>query len=178
MGFKTCDNGERLQLAFALNTCDRVMMRYVISTAGIEGSMTRDLMAETDLYHFGQIDQVPHQIQWLTDNGPCDIARETVLFGRSVGLEICATRSCNPEGSGMAEAFVKTVKKDHVWLGDLSSADAVIKQLPKWFDNDNTHAPHKCLKMRSRKQYIQKQKNHLINWLGFEGKSTNHSTCR
>ena len=154
----TCDNGERLQVAFSLDTCDREVMRYVVSTRGIDGGMIRDLMAETLLYRFGQVHQVPHKIQWLTDNGPCYIARETVLFGRSIGLEICTTRPYNPESNGMAEAFVKTFKRDYVWLGDLSSAQAVIKQLPKWFDDYNTHAPHKGLKMMSPKQYIQQRK--------------------
>jgi putative transposase len=58
----------------------------------------------------------------------------------------------------MAEAFVKTFKRDYVWLGDLSSAEAVIKQLPKWFDDYNHQAPHKGLKMMSPKQYFQKRK--------------------
>ena len=133
-------------------------MRYFVSTRGIDGGMIRDLMAETLLYRFGKVDKVPHKIQWLTDNGPCYIARETVMFGRSIGLEICTTRPYNPESNGMAEAFVKTFKRDYVWLGSLSSAEAVIKQLPKWIDDYNTHAPHKGLKMMSPKQYIQKRK--------------------
>jgi putative transposase len=74
--------------------------------------MIRDLMAERLLYRFGQVDQVPHQIKWLMDNGACYIARETVLFGRSIGLEICTTRPYNPESNGMAEAFVNTLKRD------------------------------------------------------------------
>jgi putative transposase len=154
----TCNNGERLQVAFSLDTCDRETMRYVVSTRGIDGGMIQDLMAETLLYRFGKVNEVPHKIQWLTDNGPCYIARETILFGRSIGLEICTTRPYNPESNGMAEAFVKTFKRDYVWLGDLSSAEAVIKQLPKWFDDYNHQAPHKGLKMMSPKQYIQKRK--------------------
>jgi putative transposase len=111
--------------------------------------MIRDLMTETLLYRFGQVDQMPHKIQWLSDNGPCYIARETILLGRSIGLEISTTHPYSPESNGMAEAFVKTFKRDHAWLGDLSSADAVIKQLPAWFDDYNSSVPHKGLKMMS-----------------------------
>lgn len=54
----------------------------------------------------------------------------------------------------MAEAIVKTFKRDYAWVGDLSSTDAVFKQLPDWFDDYNEHAPHKGLKMMSPRQYI------------------------
>jgi putative transposase len=40
----TCDNGERLQVAFSLDTCDREAMRYIASTGGINGEMIRDLI--------------------------------------------------------------------------------------------------------------------------------------
>ena len=149
-----CDNGDRVQVAFSLDTCDREAMRYVASTKGIDGEMIRDLMTETLHHRFGQVNTLPHRVEWLTDNGPCYIARETVLFGRSIGLVICTTRPYSPESNGMAEAFVKTFKRDYVWLGDLSCASRVVEQLPGWFDDYNENAPHKGLKMMSPRQYI------------------------
>lgn len=154
----SCDNGEHVQVAFSLDTCDREAMCYVASTKGIDGGMIRDLMAETVHYRFKQAHQVPHTIQWLTDNGPCYVARETILFGRSLGLDICTTRPYSPESNGMAEAFVKTFKRDYVWLGNLSSAEAVFKQLPLWFEDYNSNAPHKGLKMMAPRRYIQQHK--------------------
>lgn len=151
----TCDNGERVQVAFSLDTCDREVMTYVATNKGIDGAMIRDLMAETMQYRFGNVNQLPHKIQWLSDNGPCYIARETVMFGRSIGLEVCTTRPYSPESNGMAEAFVKTFKRDYVWLGDLASAEKVMEQLPRWFDDYNNNAPHKGLNMMSPRQYIQ-----------------------
>ena len=150
----TCDNGERIQVAFSLDTCDREAMRYVASNKGIDGEMIRDLMTETMHHRFGQVNELPHNIQWLTDNGPCYVARETVLFGRSIGFDICTTRPYSPESNGMAEAFVKTFKRDYVWLGDLSCAERVLEQLPGWFEDYNENAPHKGLKMMSPRQYI------------------------
>lgn len=150
----TCDNGERVQVAFSLDTCDREAMRYVASTKGIDGEMIRDLMTETMHHRFGQCNELPQTIQWLTDNGPCYVARETIRFGRSIGLDICTTAPYSPESNGMAEAFVKTFKRDYVWLGDLSTAKRVIEQLPEWFDDYNENAPHKGLKMMSPRDYI------------------------
>jgi transposase InsO family protein len=150
----SCDNGDRVQVAFSLDTCDREAMRYVASTKGIDGGMIRDLMAETILYRFGEDAQLPHKIQWLSDNGSCYTAHETVRFGRAMGLDIRTTPPYSPESNGMAEAFVKTFKRDYVWLGDLSSAGAVIKQLPAWFADYNENAPHKGLNMLSPRQFI------------------------
>ena len=93
-------------------------------------------------------------IQWLSDNGPCYVARDTVIFGKSIGLEICTTRPYSPESNGMAGAFVKTFKRDYVWLGDLSSAKRVMAQLPGWFEDYNENAPHKGLNMMSPREYI------------------------
>jgi len=149
-----CDNGDRVQVAFSLDTCDREVMSYVASTKGIDSDMVQDLMAQTMQYRFGQRNQLPHRIQWLSDNGPCYVARRTVQFGRSIGLEVCTTRPYCPESNGMAEAFVKTVKRDYVWLGDLSSAEKVMEQLPGWFRDYNENAPHKGLNMMSPRQYI------------------------
>lgn len=150
----SCDNGERVQVAFSLDTCDREAMRYIASNKGIDGEMIRDLMVETMQHRFGNVDKLPKKIQWLTDNGPCYVARKTILFGRDIGLEICTTRPYSPQSNGMAEAFVKTFKRDYVWHGDLSSAQTVMTQLPKWFDDYNEFAPHKSLKMMAPRAYI------------------------
>lgn len=150
----TCDNGDRIQVAFSLDTCDREAMRYIASNKGIDGEMVRDLMAETMQYRFGEVNHLPHRIQWLTDNGPCYVAGKTVRFGRDIGLDICTTRPYSPESNGMAEAFVKTFKRDYVWLGDLSCAQRVMEQLPGWFEDYNENAPHKGLNMMSPRQYI------------------------
>jgi hypothetical protein len=42
----TCDNGDRVQVAFSLDTCDREAMGYVASNKEIDGDMVSDLMAE------------------------------------------------------------------------------------------------------------------------------------
>jgi transposase InsO family protein len=150
----SCDNGDKVHVAFSMDTCDREVLRYIASTKGIDGEMIRDLMTESVLYRFGNVHKLPKAIQWLSDNGSCYTARETVRFGRELGFDICTTPPYSPESNGMAEAMVKTFKRDYAWVGDLSSADAVFKQLPGWFDDYNEHAPHKGLKMMSPRQYI------------------------
>jgi len=147
-----CWNAERVHVAFSLNTCDREAIRYIASTIGVDGSMVRDLMIETVEARFGA-SMAPKRVQWLTDNGPAYIANQTVETARRLNLEPCTTPSYSPESNGMAEAFVKTFKRDYVWSADLPSAVSVMGQLEKWFNDYNENAPHKGLKMLSPRQF-------------------------
>lgn len=152
-----CWNGDQVHVAFSLDTCDREAMKWVASNIGIDGQAIRDLMLETIEYRFGQA-KTPHQIQWLTDNGSCYVARETVAFGREVGFDIRTTPVRSPESNGMAEAFVKSFKRDYAAFGDLSSAESVMGQLEGWFMDYNEKAPHKGLKMLSPRQFLEKRR--------------------
>jgi transposase InsO family protein len=64
-----------------------------------------------------------------------------------MGLVVCTTPVKNPESNGMAEAFVKTFKRDYVQFSDLPDANAVFRVLPRWFEDYNENHPHKGLKM-------------------------------
>ncbi len=151
-----CWNAERVHVAFSLDTCDREAMRFIASTIGVDGQMIRDLMVETIEYRFGKVTKAPKRVQWLTDNGPGYIARETVELARSLNLEPCTTPSYSPESNGMAEAFVKTFKRDYVWNANLSDARTVMSQLDGWFEDYNEKAPHKGLRMLSPRQFRRK----------------------
>lgn len=152
-----CLNGDRVYVAFSIDSCDREVMGYVASTIGIDGKAIRDLMLETIEYRIGATKtRVP--IQWLSDNGSCYTARETVAFGRSLGLEIRTTLPYSPQSNGMAESFVKTFKRDYVFFGSLENAQEVMEQLPQWFNDYNEKAPHKGLKMLSPREFLRKQK--------------------
>jgi putative transposase len=148
-----CWNGDRVSVAFAQDCHDREIISWIASSKGIDGVMIRDLMTESVEKRFCNVSRVPHSIQWLSDNGPAYVARETVSFGRLLGLEICTTAPYSPESNGMAEAFVKTLKRDYATCGDLSSLQRVLEQLPAWVEDYNEKAPHKVLKMLSPREY-------------------------
>jgi len=151
--FIRCWNREMVEVAFAMDTCDREVMAYVATSAAITGEMIRDLMAESVEQRFGCVDRAPHPIQWLSDNGPPYTAIDTRLFAEQLGLAPCTTPSYSPQSNGMSEAFVKTFKRDYVYLSELPSAEAVLKQLPQWFEDYNEWAPHKGLRMKSPRQF-------------------------
>ncbi|OPY74796.1 MAG: IS2 transposase TnpB [Syntrophorhabdus sp. PtaU1.Bin153] len=153
-GFEiSCMNRERVRIAFAMDCSDREIMSFVATNKGITSEMIKDLMVGAIEYRFGIVDQVPHTIEWLSDNGSCYTAYETLRFARMMGLEPCTTPYQSPESNGMAESFVKTFKRDYVSLYALPSAVAVMEMLPSWFEDYNENHPHKGLKMRSPREH-------------------------
>ncbi len=122
-GFElACDNGEKVRIAFALDCCDREAMAYVATTQGIKGENVRDLMVASVESRFGQVNRLPQTIEWLSDNGSGYIARETKAFARDIGLEPLTTPVTSPQSNGMAEAFVRTIKRDYARVNPLPDA--------------------------------------------------------
>jgi transposase InsO family protein len=100
----------------------------------------RDLMAESVEARLGAL-ACPHPVEWLTGNGPPDTAHETRSFGAALRFIVCNTPAYSPESNGMAEAFVKTFKRDYVYLADLWDAETVLELIPGWFEDYNEMAP-------------------------------------
>jgi len=152
-GFEiACDNRERVRIAFALDCCDREAMSWLATTGGISGDMVRDLMVEAVEARFqGRLPQ--QAIEWLTDNGSPYIARDTRSFAREIGLDPVTTAIRSPQSNGMAEAFVKTFKRDYVERMDRADAISVMRQLNAAFEHYNEVHPHSALKMLSPRMF-------------------------
>jgi putative transposase len=126
-GFEiACWNGQVVRVAFALDCCDREIISHVATTGGITGEMVRDLMTESVERRFGPVDLLPHRVEWLSDNGSCYTARETTAFAKDMGFISCFTPVRSPESNGMAEAFVKTFKRDYIHVHDCPDAKTVM----------------------------------------------------
>src|SRR5215217_5779878 len=154
-----CDNGEKVRIAFALDCCDREAMGFVATTEGIKGEDVRDLMLTAVEHRFGRVNRLPHTIEWLTDNGSGYIAHETRRFARDIGFEPRTTPVESPQSNGMAEAFVRTMKRDYARVSALTNAAAVIRLLPEWFAHYNTVHPHRALSYRSPREFIASRSN-------------------
>jgi transposase InsO family protein len=149
-----CWNGDKVHVAFSLDCCDREAISYVAKSHHLDGGDVRDLMAQAVEARLGPgTTKVPRPVEWLSDNGPQYTSDETRAFGEKCGLIICNTPAYSPQSNGAAEAFVKTFKRDYVYLNDLWDAEHVLKQLPGWFEDYNENAPHKGLKMKSPKEF-------------------------
>jgi len=147
-----CWSGEAVHVAFSLDCCDREAISFVAADAHLNGEDIRDLIAASVEQRFGGI-RASHAVEWLSDNGPQFVANETRKFAADCGLLPRNTRPYSPESNGMAEAFVKTFKRDFVYLADVRDAKTVLAQLPKWFEEYNESHPHKGLKMLSPREF-------------------------
>jgi putative transposase len=141
----SCDNGEKVRVAFALDCCDREIMSWVATTKGIDAALVGDLMMQAVENRFGPNCKPPKPIEWLTDNGSCYTAAETRSFAKQLGLKPVTTPVTSPQSNGMAESFVKTLKRDYAKLADRPDSKTVMAQLPKWFDDYNSYHPHSAL---------------------------------
>jgi putative transposase len=152
----TCWNREVVRVAFALDCHDREAISWVATTAGICGEMIRDMMVRCVEQRFGGI-RAPHPVQWLSDNGSIFAAHRTVEIALALNLVPCFTPVESPESNGMAEAFVKTFKRDYVRVGLIPDAAAALLLIDSWMEDYNTVHPHSRLGYRSPREYILSQ---------------------
>jgi putative transposase len=152
----TCWNGEVVRVAFALDCHDREAISWVATTAGISGEMIRDMMVRSVEQRFGAI-RAPHPVQWLSDNGSIFAAHKTIEIALALNLVPCFTPVESPESNGMAEAFVKTFKRDYVRVTPIPDAVTALDLIDSWMEDYNTVHPHSRLGYRSPREYILSQ---------------------
>jgi putative transposase len=156
-GFElSCDNGERVRVAFALDCCDREVMSWAATTKGIDANLVGDLMMQAGEYRFGD-NGPPKEIEWLSDNGSCYTAAEVRYFAKLLRLKPVTTPVSSPQSNGMAESLVKTIKRDYANLALRPDARTVMNQLGSWFEHYNEKHPHSALNYLSPRRYREQQ---------------------
>ena len=146
-------DGDAVRVASAIDTHDREVLAWTASPRGIGGIAVRDLMPLAVERRFRAL-QTRDPVEWLADNGSCFTAHETVAFAHAIGLVPCFTPVRSPQSNGIAEAFVKTLKRDYVRLSARPDAASVMARLDSWFEDYNEMHPHRALGMRSPRQFI------------------------
>lgn len=154
-----CWNGEKVFVAFSLDCHDREVMSFKAERRPLFHGDIINLIDQTVTNRFGEyVLKLPHQIEWLTDQGPQYKSLATVQYGQSWGFKMITTPAYSPQSNGMAEAFVKLFKRDYVYVNELWTAESVLRSLPDWFLDYNKNHPHSSLKMMSPKEYRKNQK--------------------
>jgi transposase InsO family protein len=152
----TCWNGEVVRVAFALDCHDREVIGWAATTGGISGEMIRDLMIGCVEARFGA-PRAPHPVQWLSDNGSVYGAAKTIDLALALNLDPCFTPVESPESNGIAEAFVKTFKRDYVRVNTIPDATMALGAIDRWMTDYNEVHPHSRLGFRSPREYIRDQ---------------------
>ncbi|HDP9934582.1 TPA: IS3 family transposase, partial [Escherichia coli] len=131
-----CDNGEKLRVTFALDCCDREALHWAVTTGGFDSETVQDVMLGAVERRFGN--ELPASpVEWLTDNGSCYRANETRQFARILGLEPKNTAVRSPESNGIAESFVKTIKRDYISIMPKPDGLTAAKNLAEAFEHYN-----------------------------------------
>ncbi|MDO2291659.1 IS3 family transposase [Escherichia coli] len=136
-----CDNGEKLRVTFALDCCDREALHWAVTTGGFDSETVQDVMLGAVERRFGN--ELPASpVEWLTDNGSCYRANETRQFARMLGLEPKNTAVRSPESNGIAESFVKTIKRDYISIMPKPDGLTAAKNLAVAIEHYNEWHPH------------------------------------
>ncbi|MCE3667192.1 IS3 family transposase [Escherichia coli] len=151
-----CDNGEKLRVTFALDCCDREALHWAVTTGGFDSETVQDVMLGAVERRFGN--ELPASpVEWLTDNGSCYRANETRQFARMLGLEPKNTAVRSPESNGIAESFVKTIKRDYISIMPKPDGLTAAKNLAEAFEHYNEWHPHSALGYRSPREYLRQR---------------------
>ncbi|EPB7210723.1 IS3 family transposase [Escherichia coli] len=151
-----CDNGEKLRVTFALDCCDREALHWAVTTGGFNSETVQDVMLGAVERRFGN--ELPASpVEWLTDNGSCYRANETRQFARMLGLEPKNTAVRSPESNGIAESFVKTIKRDYISIIPKPDGLTAAKNLAEAFEHYSEWHPHSALGYRSPREYLRQR---------------------
>ncbi|HIA7130101.1 TPA: IS3 family transposase [Escherichia coli] len=147
-----CDDGEKLRVTFVMDCCDREAIDWAASTGGYGKATVQDVMLGAIEKRFG--DKGPERpIQWLTDNGSAYRAHETRQFTRELNLEPCTTTISSTQSNGIAESFVKTIKRDYISVMPKPNVRTALHNLAVAIEHYNENHPHSALGYRSPREY-------------------------
>jgi transposase InsO family protein len=154
-----CRSGEVVRVLFAIDACDREIIAWsAVVNGGVSGEMVRDLMLACVERRF-EATHTPHPVEWLSDNGSAYIAKDTADMATALGLTLAFTPPRSPESNGMAEAFVKTFRRDYLRCAILVDALFVLDRLPEWFNDYNAVHPHAVLRYLSPAEFRAQRKS-------------------
>ena len=132
-----CFNGEKVYVCFVLDCCDREVISFVSQCRPLLSDHIQSVMIMAVERRFGVL-HTDREIEFLSDRGSIYRSYAVQLLARRIGLKSCFTRAYSPESNGMSEAFVKTIKRDYVYVSDCYSAEVTMKMLEGWIKDYNT----------------------------------------
>ena len=109
--------------AIVIDVCDRAIITWSATTAGVFGAMVRDLMIACVERRVGT-SKAP--IEWLSNNAAY-IAKDTLDAATALRLRPCFTPVGSQEVKRHLRGFVETFKRDNARLTILPDAEKVIR---------------------------------------------------
>jgi putative transposase len=164
-----CTNGEYIHLGFVLDCHDREAIAHRAVVGDFQAADVQHLVQTAVRARFGT-GRPAAPLQFLSDNGSIYTALAMVCPTEQLGLTPITTPAYSPQSNGMSEAFVNTLRRDYLDGADHSTATALLEQVPAWFTDYNSVAPHSALRYRPPTEYrrLQQDAAHAANAAGAE----------
>ncbi len=86
-------------------------------------------------------------------NHRCYGRRRVRAFAAEIGLKPLTTPASSPQSNGMAESFVKTMKRDYITFMPKPDAPTAIRNLAIAFEHYNEFHPHSALNYRAPREF-------------------------
>lgn len=154
-------NGEKLRATFSMDCCD-CEVHWAASIGGYYSETVQNVILGAVERRFGN-SLSTSTVEWLTDNGSAYRSYQTRQFARMVGLEPKHTAVRSPESNGMAESFVKTIKRDYISIMPKPDGLTTVKNLAKAFEHYNEWHPHSALGYRSPREYLRRRTSNELS---------------
>lgn len=101
----------------------------------------QDVMRRSVERRFG--DSLPASlVEWLTDNSSAYRAHETRAFAREIGLGPRTTAVRSPQSNGIAESFVKIMRRCYIEMMPKPDSRTAVGNLAIAFKHYNEHHPY------------------------------------
>jgi len=125
-----------------LDNCTRECLGWVFSRRG-RAKEARDAIREAVINRFGSEQNVPDELELLTDNGSIFLARDFQNQMNEYGIDQTFTPYECPSANGLAERFIKTVKEEKTWhfvFESMEKAEEVIREFIREYNHDRLHS--------------------------------------
>lgn len=144
---------KKLRVTFVLGCCVREALYWAASTGWFDSETVQDVMLVAVEGRFGSgLPASP--VDWLTYNGLCYRSHETSQFAQRVKVELRNTAVRSPESNGMAESFVKMMKREYNSFMPKPDGLTAVKNLAEALEHYNQWHPHSALGYRSPREYL------------------------
>ena len=95
-----------------------------------------------------------------------NITQLVTAFTRDIGLIPPPRPISSPQSNGMAEAFIRTLKRGYVRVNPKPAAQTIIAQIPGKPANYNEVHPYRTLGYRSPCEFIATTRERLVSYFG------------
>ncbi|UCP11589.1 integrase core domain-containing protein [Pseudomonas sp. MM213] len=92
-------------------------------------------------------------VQWISDNGSAYTAEQTRLFAPQIGFQPVTAPVRSPQSNGMAESFVKTIKRNYLMYIPRPDRVTALCNLAIVFEHYNGLHPHSALNYRPPREF-------------------------